>query len=61
MMPHASALISRRLSEDRPKVVPDEPRTSPSSAGQTDAPEDIVFAVGSLGPGAMQAIRSPFW
>lgn len=56
MMPYASALFSRRLPEDRPKVVPDGSRNFAFLGQFTSLPEDVVFTVEYSIHGAMHAV-----
>lgn len=60
MMPYASALFSRRVPEDRPKVIPDG-ATNFAFLGQfTELPEDVVFTVEYSVHGAMHAVYTLF-
>ncbi|QCQ90845.1 oleate hydratase [Rhodococcus sp. SGAir0479] len=56
MMPYASALFSRRVPEDRPRVVPDGARNFAFLGQFTSLPEDVVFTVEYSVHGAMHAV-----
>ncbi|WP_430332214.1 oleate hydratase [Rhodococcus sp. ACT016] len=60
MMPYASALFSRRVPEDRPKVVPDGAENFAFLGQFTNLPEDVVFTVEYSVHGAMHAVYSLF-
>ena len=45
IMPYASAVFSRRLPADRPKVLPDRAKNFAFPGQFTDLPEDVVFTV----------------
>jgi oleate hydratase len=56
MMPYASALFSRRVLADRPKVVPDGAENFAFLGQFTELPGDIVFTVEYSIHGAMHAV-----
>ncbi|MDJ0322712.1 oleate hydratase [Cryobacterium sp. PH31-AA6] len=56
MMPYASALFSRRVPEDRPRVVPEESRNFAFLGQFTELPRDVVFTVEYSIHGAMHAV-----
>lgn len=56
MIPYASALFSRRVSGDRPKVVPDGSKNFAFLGQFTELPEDVVFTVEYSIHGAMHAV-----
>jgi myosin-crossreactive antigen len=60
MMPYASALFSRRIPEDRPKVLPDRAANFAFLGQFTDLPEDVVFTVEYSVHGAMHAVYQLF-
>ncbi|MDH6680761.1 oleate hydratase [Rhodococcus sp. LBL1] len=60
MMPYASALFSRRIPEDRPKVVPDGAQNFAFLGQFTNLPEDVVFTVEYSVHGAMHAVYTLF-
>jgi len=60
MMPYASALFSRRIPEDRPKVLPDRAENFAFLGQFTDLPEDVVFTVEYSVHGAMHAVYQLF-
>nr|WP_255454125.1 MULTISPECIES: oleate hydratase [unclassified Cryobacterium] len=60
MMPYASALFSRRVPEDRPKVLPDGAENFAFLGQFTPLPEDVVFTVEYSVHGAMQAVYTLF-
>jgi oleate hydratase len=56
MIPYASALFSRRLPTDRPKVVPEGAKNFAFLGQFTELPEDVVFTVEYSVHGAMHAV-----
>jgi len=60
MMPYASALFSRRVPEDRVKVVPDGAQNFAFLGQFTELPDDVVFTVEYSVHGAMQAVYEFF-
>jgi oleate hydratase len=60
MMPYASALFSRRIPADRPKVLPDRAANFAFLGQFTDLPEDVVFTVEYSVHGAMHAVYRLF-
>ena len=56
MMPYASALFSRRVPADRPKVVPDGAQNYAFLGQFTELPGDVVFTVEYSVHGAMHAV-----
>ena len=56
MMPYASALFSRRIPGNRPKVVPDGAQNFAFLGQFTELPEDVVFTVEYSVHGAMHAV-----
>ena len=60
MMPYASALFSRRVPQDRPKVVPDRSENFAFFGQFTELPSDVVFTVEYSVHGAMHAVYSLF-
>ncbi|HEY8720689.1 oleate hydratase [Pengzhenrongella sp.] len=60
MMPYASALFSRRVPEDRPKVIPDGSENFAFLGQFTEMPEDTVFTVEYSVHGAMLAVYTFF-
>ena len=60
MMPYASALFSRRVPADRPKVLPDRAANFAFFGQFTDLPEDVVFTVEYSVHGAMHAVYELF-
>ena len=60
MMPYASALFSRRVPEDRPKVLPDGAENFAFLGQFTQLPEDVVFTVEYSVHGAMHAVYTLF-
>ncbi|MES2094859.1 MAG: oleate hydratase [Actinomycetota bacterium] len=60
MMPYASALFSRRVPGDRPKVVPDGSANFAFLGQFTELPEDVVFTVEYSVHGAMHAVYTLF-
>ena len=56
MMPYASAVFSRRVPEDRPRVLPDRAGNFAFLGQSTDLPEDVVFTVEYSVHGAMRAV-----
>ena len=60
MMPYASALFSRRVPGDRPKVVPDRSENFAFVGQFTELPSDVVFTVEYSVHGAMHAVYSLF-
>ncbi len=60
MMPYASALFSRRVREDRPKVVPDGSQNFAFLGQFTELPHDVVFTVEYSIHGAMHAVYTLF-
>ncbi|RVW03748.1 oleate hydratase [Rhodococcus spongiicola] len=60
MMPYASALLSRRVPEDRPKVIPDGAENFAFLGQFTNLPEDVVFTVEYSVRGAMLAVYTLF-
>ncbi|TFD28263.1 oleate hydratase [Cryobacterium cryoconiti] len=60
MMPYASALFSRRVPEDRPKVIPDGSQNFAFLGQFTELPGDVVFTVEYSIHGAMHAVYEFF-
>ena len=60
MMPYASALFSRRVPQDRPKVIPDGAQNFAFLGQFTELPEDVVFTVEYSIHGAMHAVYEFF-
>jgi oleate hydratase len=60
MMPYASAVFSRRIPEDRPKVLPDRAENFAFLGQFADLPEDVVFTVEYSVHGAMHAVYQIF-
>jgi oleate hydratase len=60
MMPYASALFSRRVPEDRPKVIPDGAQNFAFLGQFTELPGDVVFTVEYSIHGAMHAVYTFF-
>ena len=60
MMPYASALFSRRVPEDRPKVIPDGAQNFAFLGMFTELPGDVVFTVEYSIHGAMHAVYTFF-
>ena len=60
MMPYASAVFSRRVPEDRPRVLPDRAGNFAFLGQFTDLPEDVVFTVEYSVHGAMHAVYGLF-
>lgn len=60
MMPYASALFSRRVPEDRPKVIPAGSENFAFLGQFTSLPEDVVFTVEYSVHGAMHAVYTLF-
>ena len=60
MMPYASALFSRRVPEDRPKVIPDGAQNFAFLGQFTELPGDVVFTVEYSIHGAMHAVYEFF-
>lgn len=60
MMPYASAVFSRRIPEDRPRVLPDRAGNFAFLGQSTDLPEDVVFTVEYSVRGAMHAVYGLF-
>jgi oleate hydratase len=60
MMPYASALFSRRVPADRPKVIPDGSQNFAFLGQFTELPEDTVFTVEYSIHGAMHAVYTFF-
>jgi len=56
MIPYASALFSRRLPQDRPKVIPDGSQNFAFLGQFTELPGDVVFTVEYSIHGAMHAV-----
>ena len=56
MIPYASALFSRRLPQDRPKVIPDGSQNFAFLGQFTELPSDVVFTVEYSVHGAMHAV-----
>jgi oleate hydratase len=60
MMPYASAVFSRRIPADRPRVLPDRAANFAFLGQFTDLPEDVVFTVEYSVRGAMHAVYGMF-
>ena len=60
MMPYASAVFSRRMPADRPRVLPDRAGNFAFLGQFTDLPEDVVFTVEYSVHGAMRAVYGLF-
>ncbi|RVW04319.1 oleate hydratase [Rhodococcus xishaensis] len=60
MMPYASALLSRRVPEDRPKVIPDGAENFAFLGQFTNLPEDVAFTIEYSVRGAMLAVYTLF-
>jgi oleate hydratase len=60
MMPYASALFSRRVPGDRPRVIPDGSVNFAFLGQFTEMPEDVVFTVEYSVHGAMHAVYTLF-
>ena len=60
MMPYASALFSRRVPQDRPKVIPDGAQNFAFLGQFTELPGDVVFTVEYSIHGAMHAVYEFF-
>lgn len=60
MMPYASSVFSRRVPEDRPKVVPDRAENFAFLGQFTELAEDVVFTVEYSVHGAMHAVYQLF-
>jgi oleate hydratase len=60
MMPYASAVFSRRIPADRPRVLPDRAANFAFLGQFTDLPEDVVFTVEYSVHGAMHAVYQLF-
>ena len=60
MMPYASAVFSRRIPADRPRVLPDRAANFAFLGQFTDLPEDVVFTVEYSVRGAMHAVYGLF-
>ena len=56
IMTYASALFSRRVPDDRPKVVPDRSQNFAFLGQFTELPEDVVFTVEYSIHGGMHAV-----
>jgi oleate hydratase len=60
MMPYASAVFSRRVPGDRPKVVPGRAENFAFLGQFTELPQDVVFTVEYSVHGAMHAVYRLF-
>ena len=60
MMPYASALFSRRVPEDGPKVIPEGSQNFAFLGQFTELPGDVVFTVEYSIHGAMHAVYEVF-
>jgi oleate hydratase len=60
MMPYASSVFSRRVPEDRPKVLPDRAENFAFLGQFTELPDDVVFTVEYSVHGAMHAVYQLF-
>jgi oleate hydratase len=60
MMPYASALFSRRVPQDRPKVIPEGSENFAFLGQFTELPGDVVFTVEYSIHGAMHAVYEFF-
>ncbi len=60
MMPYASALFSRRVPEDRPKVIPEGSQNFAFLGQFTELPGDVVFTVEYSIHGAVHAVSTFF-
>lgn len=60
MMPYASAMFSRRIPEDRPKVIPDGAANFAFLGQHVELPEDTVYTVEYSVHCAMHAVYSLF-